>query len=148
MHFNALVPKDQRSKPLDQMLTVSGVPLINYGLTDVFNAANRSLEGYKYYVDASGYDPTYNSNAGSGVADIFGSSSISQLTPVKGMGAIPIHLASKFTASGGRIKMNTTVTEMDKCILNGIDIYVLSTYNYATGEQVWENLEYEFLCNH
>jgi hypothetical protein len=33
--------------------------------------------------------------------------------------------------------MNNTVTEIDKCsISNGSDVYVLSAYNYATGEEV------------
>jgi uncharacterized protein with NAD-binding domain and iron-sulfur cluster len=138
MYFNGLVPEEQRSKPPDQMSTIFGVPLLNYGLANMFDFGNGSLEAYKYTIDAAGYDPTFdNPNAASMLKELFSNSgNISVLTPVKGMGAIPIQLALNFTDSGGRIEMNNTVTEIDKCsISNGSDVYVLSAYNYATGEE-------------
>ncbi|XP_062520736.1 aplysianin-A-like [Corticium candelabrum] len=137
--FETLVPKGERSKPSDQMTTIFGDPLISYGLMNGFELVNMSSEAYRYVIDSSGFDPSYsNPNAAAMLPDLLPSfGDLNILTPVKGMNAIPKQMASNFTVEGGRIEMNTTVTDMVRCSLLDGTVYVLGAYNYVTGKNTF-----------
>eukprot|EP00118_Oscarella_pearsei_P003185 m.13341 g.13341 ORF g.13341 m.13341 type:complete len:582 (+) comp24697_c0_seq1:94-1839(+) len=134
LYYNLTVDDIERNKPSDQIITVYGDPLLNYGMRTAFNLAGSSQDAGSYVIAGSGYnDVETNTNA---AVFMYGSGDGSEtaqsdyLTPVEGMQTVPESLAQGFKDLGGVIEENTTVTAIAKY---SSDLYVISTRNSVTG---------------
>ncbi|XP_065826239.1 L-amino-acid oxidase-like [Oscarella lobularis] len=139
-YYYATVRPSDWNKPPDQAYTVYGDPLYYYGQANVFALANASADAHNYFQDGNGYTYMFPQNPGV-AGNLLGvgndtSLSTGYRSPDDGMQTIPINLADRFAGyANSQVKLNSTVTSVQKRTLGNEQIFVVTVADSVTGEK-------------